>query len=89
MNIESITTTENAIEFAKEEFVRRNMNWDSYELDGVIEYTDEVITKLKSKNKQPRWDVNFMVKVSEGFEARYLFLHVYPSLGTCEIIQHC
>ncbi len=89
MNIQLIETAEDAVEFAKEEFARRNIDWNIYELENVFQVTDEIITKLRLKNKNIGWDVDFILKVPEGFETRYLFLHIYPSLGTCEIVQHC
>ena len=88
MNIQSIETAEDAVKFAREEFERRNIDWNIYELDSVLQITDEIITKLKLKNRKLGWDVDFILKVPEGFETRYLFLHIDTSLGTCEIVQH-
>jgi hypothetical protein len=87
MKIESIKTSEDAIAFAKEEFQRRKIDWNIYELDFVLEVTDEIAKQ--TNDRKIGWDVDFILKVPEGFETRYLFLHIYPSLGTCEIVQHC
>ncbi len=89
MNIQSIKTAEDALEFARVEFERRNIDWNMYELDSVLQITEELITKFKLKNHELGWDVDFILKMPEGCETRYLFLHIYTLLGTCEIVQHC
>ncbi len=89
MNIQSIETAEDALEFAREEFERRNIDWNMYELDSVLQITEEIITKFKLKNRKIGWSIDFILKVPEGVDTRYLFLHIYTSLGTCKIVQHC
>jgi len=62
MNIQSIETAEDAVKFAREEFERRNIDWNIYELDSVLQITDEIITKFKLKNRKLGWDIDFILK---------------------------
>lgn len=89
MDIKLVKTREQAIEFAKQEFLLRELYWDDYELLFVVEMTEEEIQKRKSKNKEYRWVLTFFMDLSPRLESRFLGLHIYPFLNVCEVIAHC
>jgi hypothetical protein len=88
MNIKSIITKEDAIEFAKEEFARQGITWNCYEAEDVVEISSEVIAKFKLHHRQPGWLMNFVLRVPDGCEKKYIFLYIDTSLETCKFTSH-
>jgi hypothetical protein len=89
MDIKLVKTHDQAIEFAKQEFLLRGLDWDDYKLLFVVEMTEEEIQRRKSKNKEYQWVLTFLMDLPSRFESRYLALHIYPFLDVCEVIAHC
>jgi hypothetical protein len=88
MDIKSIKTNGDVIEFAQEEFARQGFLWDDYEIEGVIEITHELILKHKLSGFKPGWKISFFLKLPPGYERKYIFLDIDVTNETYDIVKH-